>query len=193
MVMTTPGGRYVGPYTILHSKPIYENQWLKLREDRVQRLGGEEFLFSVVAMRAGVTVLPMEENGDVHLVKEFKYGIGQETLEAVSGAIESGENAETAGLRELSEEAGLIASEWVDMGVINPFTTIVNSPNHTFLARKLAHSRRLPQAGEKLEVVRMPFEDALRAVLKGEITHAASCVLILKTQLFLEKERKGRR
>src|SRR5574340_337855 len=120
--MATPGGRYVGPYTILHSKPIYENQWLKLREDRVQRLGGEESVFGVVAMRPGVTVLPMEENGDVHLVKEFKYGLGQETLEAVSGAIESGENAETAGLRELSEEAGLIASELIDLGVVNPLT-----------------------------------------------------------------------
>jgi ADP-ribose pyrophosphatase len=190
--MSTPSGaRYVGPYTILHSKPIYENQWLKLREDRVQRLGGEESVFSVVAMRPGVTVLAMEDDGDVYLVREFKYGIGQETLEAVSGTIESGESPEVAGLRELSEETGLIASEWIDMGVINPFTTIVNSPNHTFLARRLSRARRAPQAGEKLEAAKMPFDDALRAVLRGEITHAASCVLILKTKLFLEK--KGRK
>jgi len=187
--MTTPsGGRYVGPYTILHSKPIYESQWLKLREDRVQRLGGEESTFGVVAIRPGVTVLAMEENRDVYLVREFKYAIGEETLEAVSGAIESGETPEVAGLRELSEETRLIASEWVDMGVVNPFTSIVNSPNHTFLARGLSQSRRMPQAGEKLQVVKMPFEDALRAVLRGGITHAASCVLILKTQLFLERK-----
>ncbi len=71
--MTTPsGGRYVGPYTILHSKPIYENQWLKLREDRVQRTGGPETTFGVVAMRSGVTVLAIEENNDVYLVREFK-------------------------------------------------------------------------------------------------------------------------
>jgi len=192
--MTTPsGGRYVGPYTILHSKPIYENQWLKLREDRVQRLGGEESMFGIVAMRPGVTVLAMEENNDVYLVREFKYAIGEETLEAVSGAIESGESPEIAGLRELSEETGLIASEWIDMGVVNPFTTVVNSPNHTFLARGLSRTRRAPhaQSKEKLQVESMPFEDALRAVLRGGITHAASCVLILKTQLFLEK--KGRK
>jgi hypothetical protein len=92
----------------------------------------------------------------------------------------------------LSEEASLIASEWIDMGVVNPFTTIVNSPNHTFLARGLSRTRRAPQAqsGEKIEVVKMPFEEAFRAVLRGGITHAASCVLILKTQLFLEQKRR---
>jgi ADP-ribose pyrophosphatase len=191
--MTTPsGGRYVGPYTILHSKPIYENQWLKLREDRVQRTGGPETTFGVVAMRSGVTVLAIEENNDVYLVREFKYAIGEETLEAVSGGIESGESPEVAGLRELSEETGLIASEWIDMGVVNPFTTTVNSPNHTFLARGLSQTRKAPQApsGENTQVVKMPFEEAFRAVLRGGITHAASCVLILKTQLFLERKKR---
>jgi ADP-ribose pyrophosphatase len=191
--MTTPsGGRYVGPYTILHSKPIYENQWLKLREDRVQRTGGPETTFGVVAMRSGVTVLAIEENNDVYLVREFKYAIGEETLEAVSGGIESGESPEVAGLRELSGETGLIASEWIDMGVVNPFTTTVNSPNHTFLARGLSQTRKGPQAqsGENTQVVKMPFEEAFRAVLRGGITHAASCVLILKTQLFLERKKR---
>jgi len=184
---SSTGARYVGPYSVLHSRPIFENQWLKLREDRVQRSGGEEATFSVVTMRPGVTVLAMEQPGEVYLVKEFKYGIGEETLEAVSGAIESGETPEMAGLRELSEEAGLIASEWIDMGVLNPFTTIVNSPNHTFLVRGLSRTRRAPEAGEQLALVKMPFADALRAVLRGEITHAATCVLILKTQMFLER------
>jgi ADP-ribose pyrophosphatase len=191
--MTTPSsGRYVGPYTILHSKPIYENQWLKLREDRVHRTGGPEMTFGVVVMRPGVTVLAMEENNDVYLVREFKYAIGEETLEAVSGGIESGESPEIAGLRELSEETSLIASEWIDMGVVNPFTSIINSPNHTFLARGLSQTRRAPQAqtSGKVEVVKMPFEEAFRAVLRGGITHAASCVLILKTQLFLERKKR---
>ena len=181
------GARRVGPYTIVHSRPVYENPWLKVREDRVEDPRGKEATFGVVTMKAGVTVLPLEENGDVHLVREFKYGIGEPTLEAVSGAIESGETPEQAGLREIGEEVGLIASEWVDMGLVNPFTTIVNSPNHMFLARKLSKIRRHPETREKLETVRMPFSDALQAVLDGTITHAASCVVILKTQVFLER------
>jgi len=182
------GARRVGPYTIVHSRPIYENPWVKLREDRVTDLQDKESTFGVITMKSGVTVLPMDDSGGVSLVREFKYGIGEPTLEAVSGAIESGENPEQAGLRELGEEVGLIAAEWVDMGLVNPFTTIVNSPNHTFLARKLSRIRRRPDAPEQIETVTMPFADALQAVLDGTITHAASCVLILKTHLFLQRK-----
>jgi len=158
-----------------------------VREDRVKDPRGEEATFGVITMKPGVTVLPMEDNHDVYLVREFKYGIGEQTLEAVSGAIESGETPEQAGLREIGEDACLIAAEWVDMGLVNPFTTIVSSPNHMFLARKLSEIRRRPDAAERLEMVKMPFADALQAVLDGTITHAATCVLILKTQIFLER------
>jgi ADP-ribose pyrophosphatase len=190
--MTTPSGaRHVGPYDILHSRPVYENPWIKVREDKVRTGGGEESTFGVITMRPGVTVLPMEESGEVHLVREFRYALGEETLEAVGGAIESGETPEMAGLRELTEELNLIASQWVYMGVVNPFTTIVHAPNHLFLAQDLSSTRRAPQVEERLGPVRMPFEEAVRAVLRGQITHAASCVLILKAQAFLE--RKGRK
>lgn len=182
------GARRVGPYTVVHSRPIYENPWVKLREDRVTDLKHKESTFGVITMKPGVTVLPMDDSGNVRLVREFKYGIGEPTLEAVSGAIESGETPEQAGLRELGEEIGLIAAEWVDMGLVNPFTTIVNSPNHTFLARNLSRIRRRPDAPEQIETVTMPFADALQAVLDGSITHAASCVLILKTHLFLQRK-----
>ncbi len=190
--MTSQEGiRRVGPYTVVHSRPIYENPWLKLREDRVADARGEEATFGVITMKPGVTVLPMDENHHVHLVREFKYGLGEPTLEAVSGAIESGETPEQAGLRELGEEVGLVAAEWVDMGVVNPFTTVVNSPNHMFLARKLSKLRPMRQRESSLEVVEAPFEQALDWVLDGTITHGASCVLILKTKLFLERSQRG--
>ena len=76
-----PGGRYVGPYRVEHSKPIYENPWIKVREDRVVYRGGLESTFGVVVMRPGVSVLPLEEDGQVHLVREFKYALGEPSLE----------------------------------------------------------------------------------------------------------------
>ncbi len=182
-----PSGRYVGPYTILHSRPIYENPWIKVREDKVVHRDGREATFGVVVMKPGVSVLPLEENGDVHLVREFKYAVGDYSLEVISGAIDSGENPETAAIRELGEEAGLVAAEWIDMGMINPFTTVINSPNHMFLCRNLTKERKVREPQERVEVVRMPLEDAFYAVLRGEITHGASCVLILKAKLFLER------
>lgn len=185
------GARRVGPYTIVHSRPIYENPWIKVREDRVKDPRGEESTFGLIIMKPGVTVLPMDDNRDVYLVREFKYGIGEPSLEAVSGAIESGETPEQAALREIGEEACLIAAEWVDMGRVNPFTTIVNSPNHMFLARKLSKIRRRFEGAEPLELVKMPFADAVKSVLEGAITHAATCILILKTQVYLERSARA--
>ena len=180
------GERYLGPYEILMSRPVYENPWMTVREDEVQHRSGEKAKFGVVDMKPGVTVLPIDEDGTVWLVKEFKYALGEASLEAVSGALESGETPEQAGLRELGEEVGLVASEWVDFGAINPFTTVIHSPNHMFLARKLSKLRRTQAPSERLETVQMSFEDALQAVLRGEITHGASCVLILKAGHFLK-------
>jgi len=182
--------RYVGPYAVLHSRPIYENPWMKVREDRAKQRG-EETPFGVVTIRPGVTVLPLDDAENVYLVREFKYAVGATTLEAVSGAVESGESPEQAGLREIGEEVALRAAEWVDMGLINPFTTLVNSPNHMFLARGLTQIGRRAVPGEYVEIVRMPFEEALQAVLDGTITHGASCVLILKAQLYLSRSRSA--
>lgn len=188
---SSPGGRYVGLYQVLHSRPIYENAWLKVREDQVRHRDGEEATFGLVTVRPSVSVLPMEENREVYLVREFKYALGVETLEVVSGALESGEDAEHAGLRELHEACGLTATEWLDLGVLHPGTALIHSPHQLFLARGLSKSRQLTKAKERLTVLTMPFEDALYAVLRGEITHGTSCTLILKTHFLLEREKKS--
>jgi ADP-ribose pyrophosphatase len=173
------------------SRPLYENPWITVREDDLQHRSGEKAKFGVVAMKPGVTVLPMDDDGTVQLVREFKYALGEESLEAVSGGIESGETPEQAGLREIGEELALVASEWVDLGLIHPFTTVVHSPNHMFLARKLRRMGRQKETQEDVQAVKMPFDEALDAVLRGQIVHGASCVLILKTHLFLTRSQGG--
>ncbi len=181
------GARRVGPYTVVHSDPKYENIRLKVREDRVKDRRGEDAVFAVIAAKPTVTVLPIDDDNEVYLVRQFKYAIGEPSLEAINGAIESGGTPEQAGLREIGEAANLVAAEWVDMGLINPLTSIVDSPSHTFLARKLSTIRRRAEPDQALEVVKASFADALKWVLDGAITHAATCVLILKTHILLER------
>ncbi len=184
---TTPSGRYVGPYAVTHSRPVYENPWIKVREDKATHRDGTESVFGIVTVKPMVAVLPLAEDGAVSLVREFRYALGEDSLEVISGGIESGETPDVAALRELDQAAGLTASEWIDMGVVNPMTTLVNAPHHLFLCRGLAGTRRVRTAAGRPEIVTMPLDDALYAVLRGEITDAASCVLILKAKRFLEK------
>jgi ADP-ribose pyrophosphatase len=66
------------------------------------------------------------------------------------------------------------------MGHVDPFTTMLSCPNHLFLARGLTAVEREPEEAEVMEVLRLPLHQAVDLVLKGDVTHGTSCVLILK-------------
>ena len=177
-----------GPYEVLGTEEIYRNPWIRLHEDQVIRPGGSHGVFGVVEMKEGSSVLAMDEDGTVYLVREYKYAIGRDSLELMSGALEAGESPLEAAKRELREELGLIADVWIPFGTVDPFTTVIRSPNYMFLARKLRPAESSPDEGEVLNIVKVPFATAEKMVLGGEITHAASCVLLLKAGLYLRSQ-----
>jgi ADP-ribose pyrophosphatase len=175
------------PYQLRKRSQIYDSRNFRVREDLVEGPAAKSFTFSVIEMRAGSSVLPLDENGNVYLVREYKYAVARTTTEVASGGIESGETPLEAARRELREEVGLTAREWVDLGSIDPFTTQVASPNYLFLARGLEQVGRDPDEGEILEITTVPFDRALEMVMGSEITHGASCALILKTNEWLRR------
>ncbi len=177
--------RRVGSYTVLSSRAQYENPWMRVREDRVIRPGGSEGLFGVVDMVGGSSVLAIDHDDSVYLVREYKYAVGRDSLEVVSGAIDADETPLDAARRELREEAGLIAAEWQELGSVDPFTTAIRCTNHLFLAKALSPTPADPDDGEEISLVRIPFEAALQMVLAGEIKHASSCILILRAARLL--------
>jgi ADP-ribose pyrophosphatase len=179
--------REKGPYKVLSSEPRYRNRWIAVREDRVIRPGGSEGLFGVVEMVAGSSVFAIDVENNTYLVREYKYALGRDSLEVISGGIDDGETPLAAAQRELREEAGLIAAEWRDLGAVDPFTTAIQCRNHLFLASGLSHTAPEPDDGEELALVKLPFDAALQMVLGGEISHAASCILILRAARLLGK------
>ncbi len=136
-------------------------------------------------MKPGVAVLALDDAGHVHLTEEFHYGIGRDALEVVSGGIEPGEDALVTAQRELAEELGIRAAEWTELGSVDPFTTIVVSPTRLFLARGLSLGAAECEGTERIRHRSMPLAEAVDAVLSSRITHAPSCVLILKAQWLL--------
>jgi ADP-ribose pyrophosphatase len=174
-----------GPYKVLSSALRYRNRWMTVREDRVIRPGGHEGPFGVVEMIAGSSVLALDGEDRVHLVREYKYALGRDSLEVISGGIDEGETPLAAAQRELREEAGLAAAEWEEMAAVDPFTTAIRCRNHLFLARGLAQMAAAPDDGEELTLVTLPFDRALAMALAGEISHAASCILLLRTARLL--------
>lgn len=171
-----------GPWKVLGSRTVYKNPWVRVREDKVIRPDGKRGIFGVVSMVAGVSVLPMDRKGNVYVTKEYHYGVGRVTIEAISGAIEKNETGLQAAKRELKEEAGLIAKKWVYLGSVDPFTTVVVSSNHLYLAKDLIQSEDSQEKTEKIKIIKVPFKKVFDWVIKSKITHSATVALVLKVK-----------
>lgn len=174
-----------GPWTILGTREVYRDPWIEVRRDEVIRPDGAPGSHCVVAMKAGVCVLPVDERGICHLTDEFHYGIGRDSLEGVSGGIEPGEDPLETARRELAEELGITAREWTELGSVDPFTTIVVSPTRLYLARGLSFGETAPEGTERIRRRALPLAEAFEMVLDGRITHSPTCVLLLRARLLL--------
>lgn len=172
-----------GPWKIIDSEEVYRDPWIHVRRDNVVRPDDQKGTHCVVHMKPGVCVVALDEDGFVYLTDEFHYGIGRDSLEGVSGGIETGESALSTAQRELEEELGLKAERWTDFGSVDPFTTIVVSPTQLYLAEELAEGVRQPEGTELIRLVKMPLSEAVSQVMSGHITHGPTCTLILKIAL----------
>ena len=169
-----------GPWKIKTSDNVYVDAFISVRLDQVIRPDGNDGQHVVVHLKPGVCVLAVDENDCCHLTKEFHYGIGRDSIEGVSGGIENGDDPLSTAKRELQEEIGLHADIWEEQGSVDPFTTVVVSPTRLYIARGLSETARAPEGTEVIEKIVLPMEAALAQVMSGEITHAPTCVLILK-------------
>ena len=172
-----------GPWKIKQSNDVYRDPFIKVRLDAVVRPDGKDGQHVVVEMKPGVCVLPIDVNQNVYLTKEFHYGVGRYSIEAVSGGIEPGEAPDLTAKRELQEEIGLVADNWEHVGTVDPFTTIVVSPTRLYIVGGLSEAPRSPEGTEIIETIVVPLDKAIEMVNLGEITHAPTCVVLLQAKL----------
>jgi len=178
-----------GSWTVVGSKVVYKNPWIKVREDKVIRPDGKNGIFGIVTMKKGVTILPYDDNGKVYLTKEYQYSVERVSIEAISGGIDDKESILDAAKRELKEEAGLVAEDWVDFSFVDPFTSVVVSPNYLYLVRGLSRVKQNQEGTETIKIIKVPFSKALDWAMNGKITHSATVVLILKAAIYLKENK----
>lgn len=174
------------PYKVLSSRDIYRNAWITVQEDTVLRPDGNQGVFGIVELVPSASILAVSNERFVHLIKEYKYAIGAETIQVASGALEVAETPLAAAKRELQEELGLMGAEWVSFGLLNPLTTVVRAPNHMFMALDIREAPP-PIGAEYLPRLSVTLSRAVEMVMEGEITHAATCVLILKADKYFRQ------
>lgn len=136
--------------------------------------------YATVTMKPGVAILPIDRDRIVYLTRQFRYALGQESLEVVCGAVEEDEPAMDTAQREVQEELGIKADEWRDLGCFQMDTSIVRCPVYLFLATQLTFVETNREGTKTIETVKVPFNEAVQMVMDSVIIHSPSCVLILK-------------
>jgi ADP-ribose pyrophosphatase len=174
-----------GPWQIVREHLIYTDPWIHVRKDDVIRPDGQPGIHTVIHLKPGASVLAMDDEHHVYLTEEFHYGVGRVTLEVVSGGSEPAEDPLCTAQRELQEELGITATRWDDLGACDPFTANVVSPTRLYLARGLSFGSTAREGTELIRCVRMPFVETIACVMDGRITHAPSCLVIMKAAWIL--------
>lgn len=168
-----------GSWTIKNTEEIFENDFFKVRQDNVVRPDGKDSEYAVIEFKPGVGVLPIDDDGCVHLTRQFRYALERQNIECVAGTAESADLL-TEAKRELKEELGISAEQWTPLGRIEAITSITTSHTDLFIARMLTFGKPKTESTEELEPLKIKLEDAYHQVLAGQITHAETCILVLR-------------
>lgn len=136
----------------------------------------------IVVHNGGVCVLPVDDEGFVYLVKQFRSGAGCDLIEIPAGKLEAGEDTLSCAVRELSEETGFTAGEIVSLGYIYPTPAYDTEKIYIYLAKSLKKGESHPDDGEELEVLKISFKECLEMINSGCITDAKTVVALLRAE-----------
>ena len=165
---------------LVRSKVVFSGKYLKTEVRTVRLADGKESTREVVSPPDAVGILPVDSNGNVHLVRQYRTALERVILEIPAGILEPGEIPEETGRRECEEEVGMIPGRMEKLCGFYHSVGFSTGRIEIFLATELIPSKRVHQEdGEVLEKVLMPFDELYRLVFSGEIVDSKTLLATL--------------
>jgi 8-oxo-dGTP pyrophosphatase MutT (NUDIX family) len=173
----------VNPWGKVSAREVYDNAWINVREDAVVRPDGQPGVYGVVHFKNVAVGVLAVEGEEVYLVGQYRYTLGRYSWEIVEGGCPEGEETLDAARRELEEETGLRARDWLKMGEAHLSNSVTDESAVWYLATGLEQGECRPEGTERLQVRRVKIEEALRMTFTGEITDALSMLALMHLRL----------
>lgn len=169
----------VMPEKKLSSQQLYRGRAVSLRMDTVEKSDGKTTTREVVEHSNCVAVVVVDEQGNVLLVRQYRYPVGKFLLEIPAGGIDPNEEPIDCVRRELQEEIGYFPQKIEELGGFYSVPGYGTEYLHCYLATDLVPSRLIAEDSEGIEVVRVPISKITQLITSGEICDAKSIAALL--------------
>lgn len=171
--MTTETSDANDPATVVHtSKTIHRTRSFSFVVEEVTLPNGVRTEMAMVRHPGSTAVVPISNEGRIVMLRQYRYVVGRYLLEIPAGTMEPGETPLHCAQRELEEETGLLAGQWVDLGRIHMLPAYTDERIHVYLAHDFSKSRPNLDENEIIDVVEYPYAELMAMIDTGHITDA---------------------
>ena len=164
----------------LGTRTLHKGEVLTLQARKMRFADGHVAEYDLISHPGAASVVPLCNNGDVLLVRQERWAVGEFLLELPAGRRDASEAFATCAARELEEEVGHRASEWIDLGPIYTTPGFCGEVIGLYLARGLIETQQRLDPHEHLEVVRMPLSEAVAKATDGTFQDAKTIIGLLR-------------
>lgn len=171
---------------VITSEEIYDGQVVHLYKDIAQLPNGKTAIRETIRHIGAVGIVPLTDDGKVIMEKQFRYPLGRVVTEIPAGKLDSKtEDRLEAAKRELEEETGLLADEWIPLGDYIPAAAYCDEVITLYLAKGLHQGTRNLDEDEFLNIVEMDLQELVDDIMQGGIADGKSQVALLKAYMML--------
>jgi 8-oxo-dGTP pyrophosphatase MutT (NUDIX family) len=172
------------PWTVVSRETVYENKWIRVDHQEVLGHSGAPGVYGTVHFKNLATgVVPIDENGNVILVGQYRFPLAAFSWEIPEGGGPHLAGALESAQRELREECGLAARRWIEIQSMDLSNSVSDEHSAVFLAWELSEATAQPDETEMLQIARVPFWEAVDRAKRGEIRDAISVAALLRVAL----------
>lgn len=166
-------------FDTVNSEPIYQGKAFKVRRDTVKLPNGRETRLDIVEHVGSVVMIPVDGDGNILFVRQYRHPTGLDLLELPAGTLNSSEPPETCAAREMREETGMAAAHLEPLGAFYLAPGYSTEYMHVFLATDLTPNPLPPDSDEFLRVEKIPVRRAMEMAERGEVPDAKSLAALL--------------
>lgn len=175
-------------YTTISRRYLWESRWYNVRQDQLRQTDGREFTYTIIEKPDAVWIVPVTTEGNLILINQYRYPVGEWCLEVPAGNIEPGMAPDEMAARELHEEIGGAAGRIIPVTEFYTMNGIGDEKARVFLALDVALGEPAREVTEHIELLEVPVAEAILMARSGIIKDGPSALAILLCEAALHEE-----